>query len=253
MEIQTLKVKDLNSSHHEFASRHLMMSKEVFIVFKDDIDKNGLLTRPLIINNLVLDGRNRIKALFELGVENVECEIIDSSTSDDRLREIVISSERRRHDSPNARVLMVLKDYFDAKERGEKIVLSDLINRENVGKTTVSKAKWLWENGKVEILEKLAASTSYREKIGIAKFSGKTISTTDIVKISNYYKDLKLKLTTSKSDGFECDITSTFDYKEKITSKEVVEIISIIETGFLSIEQINEIELVLSQIKEKLK
>lgn len=64
-----------NYPHHEAADKYPMIEGEAFEAFKADIKANGQRLPIYIQNGFIIDGRNRQKACFELGIEAIYQEV----------------------------------------------------------------------------------------------------------------------------------------------------------------------------------
>jgi len=84
---------------HPLANINPMMNDQEFQALKDDIELNGQLEPIYIYRDLIVDGRNRTKALSQLGSKTVLAyEVPWNSTTED-IRIIVMGEENRRHQS----------------------------------------------------------------------------------------------------------------------------------------------------------
>tara|TARA_R110000824_G_scaffold209849_1_gene395712 strand:+ start:1399 stop:2208 length:810 start_codon:yes stop_codon:yes gene_type:complete len=93
--------------HHPAASMFPMMSEEQFQQLKADIIEHG--QREDIVfshDNLLVDGRNRMRACNELGIEPETCELMEET---DIVAYVISHNLHRRHLSTNQRACVAAK------------------------------------------------------------------------------------------------------------------------------------------------
>lgn len=93
---------------HAVAAANPMMTEVQYRSLKADIEKRGQQVEILLYRNKIVDGRNRVKALRELGQLTVKAGIIKHKTTEQELKEIVAMAETRRHQSDTQRAIGAL-------------------------------------------------------------------------------------------------------------------------------------------------
>ena len=81
---------------HKVAKLNPMMGKDEIEALKNDLKENSQLLPIYIFRGYIIDGRNRIKALSELGVENVDFIKLPHKTLTEDLMILASATERRR-------------------------------------------------------------------------------------------------------------------------------------------------------------
>lgn len=121
-----LKIDPKTLAVHPAAAAIPDLSPAQYAALKDSIARQGIHTRLLIdTENRVIDGRHRLKAAMELGLEIVPCDTIADEVTADDTRAAVIACEAavaRRNLTTSGRVLVLFLAHPDlakgAKERG---------------------------------------------------------------------------------------------------------------------------------------
>lgn len=85
---------------HELTKTHPVMDDAQYSAFKLDIENNGQIQPVLLYRGRIVDGRHRLRALTELGIETIKTEKLANNLTLDKLKEIVNSTEVRRHQTP---------------------------------------------------------------------------------------------------------------------------------------------------------
>lgn len=152
MEIKKLADIEVHSMAHLTPT----MTQENFNALKLSIQDNGQELPIVLYRGACIDGRHRIKAMRELGMENIKTINEDSTMSLDDIRNKVLNVyECRRHETPTQKAIMAYREWSRLKSIGEKIgqgVVADMFG------TTVKqlgRAKQLHTKAGDEILESL--------------------------------------------------------------------------------------------------
>lgn len=90
---------------HWAAKLFLQLSGSEYEEFKADIEKRGVLQPILVKGNVLLDGRNRLRACTELGIEPP----IEQYQGNDEVAEIFARNILRRHLTRDQRVAILAK------------------------------------------------------------------------------------------------------------------------------------------------
>ena len=91
---------------HPIANVFPMMSKDEFKALKSDIKEHGLREPIVFWKNMLVDGRNRLKACEELGIEADESELMDET---DPVAWVISHNLHRRHLTESQRSMVAGK------------------------------------------------------------------------------------------------------------------------------------------------
>ena len=149
---------------HELANISPIYTKPQFNALKASIEEFGQRIPIVMYRGRCIDGRHRLKALNELGVDKVHYTNEDSKKSiEDLKKEILGVYENRRHQSPTQKAILAYKAYAEGKANGEKISQGAVADEFGTTRLMLSRAKSLHTLAGDEILEFL--------------FNGNTINT----------------------------------------------------------------------------
>jgi len=98
---------------HKLAEAHPAMLEENYKALRLDIEQKGQLEPVIRYRSKIVDGRHRLQALKDLGIEVIKCNDLPRNISLDEVKDIVISSEIRRHETPTQ---LAVKAYYYSKE-----------------------------------------------------------------------------------------------------------------------------------------
>lgn len=108
----------MNDLFHPAANLFPMMDAEAFAALKQDISQRGQRDPIVFLDGKVLDGRNRLKACQELGIEPDECEIEEC---DSPIAYVLSANLHRRHLTSSQRAAIAAEALpmleAEAKER----------------------------------------------------------------------------------------------------------------------------------------
>jgi hypothetical protein len=91
---------------HPIANVFPMMSKDEFKALKSDINEHGLREPIVFWKNMLVDGRNRLKACEELGIEADESELMDET---DPVAWVISHNLHRRHLDESQKAMVAAK------------------------------------------------------------------------------------------------------------------------------------------------
>jgi ParB-like chromosome segregation protein Spo0J len=146
---------------HPAATLFPMMDADSFQRLKADIKENGQEKCITFFDGQLLDGRNRMKACEELGIEPSIEEIEDSGDGKfDPFRWVLSVNLHRRHLTESQRAMVAaklanLKCGRPSRETAQICAVSvdDAAGMLNVGKRSVTNAKQVLESGSKEMIE----------------------------------------------------------------------------------------------------
>lgn len=149
---------------HPAATLFPMMGEAEFQQLKQDIKENGQQKWITFYDGKLLDGRNRMRACEELGIEPSTEEIEDSGDGTfDPFKWVLSMNLHRRHLTESQRAMVAAKlanfKRGDARKQRESSDVQICASVEqaadmlNVGKRSVTSAKKVLEHGSKEIIE----------------------------------------------------------------------------------------------------
>jgi len=146
---------------HPAATLFPMMDVDSFERLKADIKENGQEKCITFFDGQLLDGRNRMKACEELGIEPSIEEIEDSGDGKfDPFRWVLSVNLHRRHLTESQRAMVAaklanLKGGRPSKETAPigAVSVDDAAGMLNVGKRSVTRAKQVLDSGSREMIE----------------------------------------------------------------------------------------------------
>jgi len=121
---ETLYVNIDELKIHRYANLLPMMDEQSFVDHKDSIEEKGLL-RPIdvVLENgelYILDGRNRTKAMRELGKNKIKANIYENLSEKEKL-DIVSMAENRRHQSAGSLAVSSWNYMNEEKKLGNNV------------------------------------------------------------------------------------------------------------------------------------
>lgn len=148
---------------HPAATLFPMMGEAEFQQLKQDIKENGQQKWITFYDGKLLDGRNRMRACEELGIEPSTEEIGDSGDGTfDPFKWVLSMNLHRRHLTESQRSMVAAKlaklklGDNQHKKEGVQICtpsIEDAASMLSVGRTSVAMAKKILEHGSKEIIE----------------------------------------------------------------------------------------------------
>lgn len=144
-------VADYINNIHPVANLNPLMTEEQFRVFKQGVSLDGQLDRIYIYRGKVVDGRNRLRALSELGVTMVKMKILPHKLTIEDLERIVKLTEDRRHESKTQLAINVYNAYTSGYYKSQ----AEAIEKGVVSKTNFETIIWLSKHGPRDLLVRL--------------------------------------------------------------------------------------------------
>lgn len=150
---------------HPIASVFPMMSNDEFKALKSDIKEHGLREPIVFWKNMLVDGRNRLKACEELGIEADESELMDET---DPVAWVISHNLHRRHLTTGQRADVAAK--IATLRRGEAgngrkvdgskdTSISEAASQMKVSPASVKRAKKVHAKGSEAVKQALADGT----------------------------------------------------------------------------------------------
>ena len=140
--IQTLKLVDLEV--HELAKLTPIMTERQFQSLKESIKEHGQIVPIVTYRGKIIDGRNRSRALRELGEEEIKVKAIQSNLSEEDVKDLILNVyENRRHQSPTQKAISAYKEYARLCRIGEKETQASIAERFGTTRKLLSRAREL--------------------------------------------------------------------------------------------------------------
>jgi hypothetical protein len=152
-ETLALDIKDLKL--HELVNEHPAMTEAEFERLKESILDIGQLEPILVYKGEVVDGRHRYWALEALNISEVLAKEIPSNTPLDTVKEIVFSSEIRRHQTGTQKAI---KAWMYIQESG--ITYREAEAKFMTSRTMISACSYIAKTRGTAILDDLYANKS---------------------------------------------------------------------------------------------
>ncbi len=114
----TGKVEDYIDNIHTVAKDNPMMSESQLLALKDSIESIGQSDPIKVWRGKVVDGRNRLKALKELGIDTVLLINLPHKAGKEYLQSVADGSEARRHQTPTQ---LAVKAFRISKKTGQSL------------------------------------------------------------------------------------------------------------------------------------
>lgn len=193
--LSELKDKNGNFKYDESSKQFSMTVKMQYDMLKNSIGKIGQEVPIVIWRNRIVDGRNRCKALDELGINTVAAKKLPHQMSqEDRMQLAREIENARRHETPTQIACNAVKEYHRRKKTGLKVKTADILEEFPASSANFTSANWIYKH-QPDIFESL--------------FDGDTVVTKDkyrptqsLAAIMNFYKqkEKKDKERKEKSD-----------------------------------------------------
>lgn len=143
---------------HPAADAFPMMNREQYEALRDDIKEHGQQEDVVTWNNLIIDGRNRLKACKELGIEPEVAEL-DPDMTPDPTPYVISANIHRRHLTTAQRATVAAKlatlKNGQRKDgaRSNDLAVSDAADLLSVSEPSVKRAKHVIANGSKELVQ----------------------------------------------------------------------------------------------------
>lgn len=217
--VRTMQVDQVEI--HELAHLTPTMTKEDFTRLKLSIKEHGQENPIMLYRGKCIDGRHRVKALRELGIELVTYESENSQLSIDDVRDKILHVyENRRHETPTQKAIMAWREYQRLRELGEKIGQGEVADWTGTTIKQLGRAKQLDEVAGKDIVELLFQGN--RINIGTEAHPNNTDSLSSLI---NYFKKhremivIQTKSTNISEDYTDEEMLTLNDALNKLQSE----------------------------------
>lgn len=215
------KVSDIEV--HEMANLTPAMTEVKYNALKDSINTIGQLLPIVIYRGRCVDGRHRLKAFRELGLEDILATTLNSQLSIEEVKEMVLNGyEQRRHQTPTQLAIMTFNEWNDSRKSGENITQGALALKYGVSVKQLGRVKVLHELAGNDIITLLF--NGHKVNIGTAYKPHLTDSLDSLIHHFKKYRESIIELTplSMSMDDFTDDeiasIERTIDELQNIYS-----------------------------------
>ena len=147
---------------HPLVNVHPKMTDIEYTRLKESIYELGQLEPVLVYRGKIVDGRHRFTAIEELGITNIRVKEIPYNTPLDTVKEMVFSSEVRRHQTATQKAI---KAWWAIQEDGITYRVAEV--KFMTSRTMISACKYISDKRGNDILK--ALYSGYKVTIGTRK------------------------------------------------------------------------------------
>jgi hypothetical protein len=209
---------------HSLTETHPVMSIEQYEAFKTDIAKNGQMQPVIAYRDKIVDGRHRLRALTDLGIATIKVTNLPNNLTLDEVKQKVVSTEKRRHQSPTQLAINGYRLYKAGVKQTEAVLstgcslanLKHVVALEKLGRLDI--IDLLEKGGKVDI--GVANYSKFTDSLlGIVTWVKKQQDHTEqllqdlVNKVDTEVVEPKVEVDMNKIDGITL-ITSSYSDKE---------------------------------------
>jgi hypothetical protein len=209
---------------HSLTETHPVMSIEQYEAFKADIAKNGQMQPVIAYRDKIVDGRHRLRALTDLGIATIKVTNLPNNLTLDEVKQKVVSTEKRRHQSPTQLAINGYRLYKAGAKQTEAVLstgcslanLKHVVALEKLGRLDI--IDLLEKGGKVDI--GVANYNKFTDSLlGIVTWVKKQQDHTEqllqdlVNKVDTEVVEPKVEVDMNKIDGITL-ITSSYSDKE---------------------------------------
>jgi ParB/RepB/Spo0J family partition protein len=188
---------------HPLAEITPQMNIRQFESLKKDIKDNGQLDPVLLYKHKIVDGRHRYKVMQELGENSIKAINLSESYTEADLKNIVLSKENRRHQTPTQKAIMAAREYNRLLAKGEEgITQGSVAELFAVSRALISRALKVIKLVPEEVADLLFNG----EKIVITK-ENKEFATDNLLQLIKHYETEAEETVNKSLNRQELDIT----------------------------------------------
>ncbi len=130
---------------HDLAYLNPLTTNEDYTSLRGSISSVGQLEPIRLYKGKVVDGRHRLKACKELNIQVKYINLPETMTLSD-VKEIVMGTEKRRHQTPTQKAISAYKYYRMENEDGKvKLSMGKAAEEYGTNRMMVDRAKKLWK------------------------------------------------------------------------------------------------------------
>ena len=194
MQVYKLKVDEIEV--HELAHLTPVMTEGRFKALKQSIAELGQKLPIVMYRGKCIDGRHRIKAFRELGLDEIDAINENSQMSIEDIKETILNGyEQRRHQTPTQSAIMAYREWESCKATGEKVNQGAIAEKYGVGLKQVGRAKQLHTLAGSAIMELLFQGNKIN--IGTEHSPNNTDSLYSLINYFNKHRELIIAQTES--------------------------------------------------------
>ena len=214
-----LKVDDIEI--HELAHLTPTMTEARFKALKQSIKELGQKLPIVMYRGKCIDGRHRVKAFKELGIETIQATNENSQMSMEDIKEVILNGyEQRRHQTPTQSAIMAYREWLTGKASGEKLAQGAVAEKYGVGLKQVGRVKQLEELAGKQIIELLFQGSKIN--IGTEAHPNNTDSLNSLINYFSKHRELivaQTQSTTISEDFTDEEMSSLNNTLNKLQSE----------------------------------
>lgn len=196
--MNTVELKVDEIEIHELAHLTPTMTDARFKALKLSIKELGQKLPIIMYRGKCIDGRHRIKAFKELGLETIQAKNENSQMSLEDIKEVILNGyEQRRHQTPTQSAIMAYREWLSTKASGEKVAQGVIAEKYGVGLKQLGRVKQLEELAGKQIIELLFQGNKIN--IGTELNPNNTDSLYSLINYFNKHRELIVSQTKSSS------------------------------------------------------
>jgi hypothetical protein len=192
--MESVKLEDIVI--HSLATITPQMTDIQYDALKEDLQINGQLEPITLYKGKVVDGRHRVQAMTELKMDTINTTALPESMTIADVRQVVLSKEKRRHQTPTQLAIMAYSEYLRQRSKGGKVSQGELAKVFGTNRMMMSRVSKLDKLVPQEIMELLFNG----HKITISK-DGKVFTTDSLNSLINYYERITEETISASMDN----------------------------------------------------
>lgn len=201
--MKTYKLKVDEIEIHELAHLTPVMTDGRFKALKHSIEELGQKLPIVMYRGKCIDGRHRVRAFRELGLDEITAINENSQMSIEEIRETILNGyEQRRHQTPTQSAIMAYREWEACRVSGEKGSQGSIAEKYGIGLKQIGRAKQLYSLAGSNIMELLFQGNKIN--IGTEHLPNNTDSLYSLINYFNKHRELIISQTesTNISDDF---------------------------------------------------
>lgn len=219
--MKTIELKVDEVEIHELAHLTPTMTEARFKALKQSIQELGQKLPIVMYRGKCIDGRHRVKAFKELGIETIQATNENSQMSMEDIKEVILNGyEQRRHQTPTQSAIMAYREWLTGKASGEKLAQGAVADKYGVGLKQVGRVKQLEELAGKQIIELLFQGSKIN--IGTEAYPNNTDSLNSLINYFSKHRELivaQTQSTTISEDFTDEEMSSLNNTLNKLQSE----------------------------------